>query len=272
MMDGPPVTVDLRLGRDLHHRRQGPLGSLAAGPGTPGCRVEKPRRGSTTGCTSRLSRATAGIARAGATPGTASTSATKTPTRWRWVTAGCAAWPTSNVWPAGPNRPRPTTTTPTASARPTSPRSSTPRPEFWPAGKAATENSTTTGSRMVNGMAIAFGLVPDDLANQIMDRIMAKMREVGYTRFDLGLPWQLVPVPKDDYLPGSQSVRAAPSRKMAATGFRTSATAPLRPSRISSSKPSTSWAGGRRPIRFCGRNWAPMPPTVSRTASATAAR
>ena len=55
---------------------------------------------------------------------------------------------------------------------------------------------------MINGMAIAFGLVPDDLANQIMDRIMAKMREVGFARFDLGLPWQLVPVAKCDYLAG----------------------------------------------------------------------
>ena len=55
---------------------------------------------------------------------------------------------------------------------------------------------------MVNGQAIALGLVSDDLANKIMDRIMAKMREVGYTRFDLGLPVQLVPIPKADYLPG----------------------------------------------------------------------
>jgi hypothetical protein len=51
----------------------------------------------------------------------------------------------------------------------------------------------------VNGLAIAYDLVPDGLANQIM----AKMREVGYARFDLGLPWQLVPVPRNDYAPGA---------------------------------------------------------------------
>ena len=51
----------------------------------------------------------------------------------------------------------------------------------------------------VNGMAIAYGLVPDTLANEIVDRFQAKMREVGYTRFDLGLPGNLVPIAKDDY-------------------------------------------------------------------------
>ena len=51
----------------------------------------------------------------------------------------------------------------------------------------------------VSGMAITYGLVPPPLANQIMDRMLAKMREVGYTRFDLGLPGNLIPVRKEDY-------------------------------------------------------------------------
>ena len=51
----------------------------------------------------------------------------------------------------------------------------------------------------VNGIAIVNGLVPDDQANTIVDRIEAKMREVGYNRFDLGLPGNLVPIPKCDY-------------------------------------------------------------------------
>ncbi|MFH1920405.1 MAG: hypothetical protein ABIP48_11035 [Planctomycetota bacterium] len=58
----------------------------------------------------------------------------------------------------------------------------------------------------INGLAITYGLVPDDLANQIMDRIQAKFKEVGYTRFELGLPWQLVPVHKNDYLPGHKTL------------------------------------------------------------------
>ncbi len=51
----------------------------------------------------------------------------------------------------------------------------------------------------VNGLAITYGLVPDKLANEIVDRFEAKLREVGYTRFDLGLPGNLVPIAKDDY-------------------------------------------------------------------------
>ncbi|HYD83552.1 MAG TPA: hypothetical protein VEA63_05855, partial [Opitutus sp.] len=36
----------------------------------------------------------------------------------------------------------------------------------------------------VNGMAIAFGLVEEQLAHEIVDRLLAKMKEVGFERFD----------------------------------------------------------------------------------------
>ncbi len=52
----------------------------------------------------------------------------------------------------------------------------------------------------VNGIAIHYGLVPTDKANAIMDRLLAKMKEVGYTRFELGLPGNLIPVAKKDYV------------------------------------------------------------------------
>jgi len=55
----------------------------------------------------------------------------------------------------------------------------------------------------VNGIAIAYDLVTDALANKIVDRIEAKMKEVGYTRFDLGLPGMLTVIPKSDYGPGA---------------------------------------------------------------------
>ena len=51
----------------------------------------------------------------------------------------------------------------------------------------------------VNGIAIANGLVPEDQANAIVDKIEAKMKEVGYSRFDLGLPGNLIPIPKSEY-------------------------------------------------------------------------
>ena len=51
----------------------------------------------------------------------------------------------------------------------------------------------------VNGAAITCGLVARDEANAIVDRIEAKMREVGFDRFQLGLPGNLVPIRKTDY-------------------------------------------------------------------------
>jgi hypothetical protein len=51
----------------------------------------------------------------------------------------------------------------------------------------------------VNGAAIVYGLVPRDKANQIMDRLLAKMKEVGYTHFEYGLPGNLVPIRREDY-------------------------------------------------------------------------
>jgi hypothetical protein len=50
----------------------------------------------------------------------------------------------------------------------------------------------------INGYAICAGLVPDELANQIMDRLFAKMKEIGFTQFQYGLPTNLLPMGKDE--------------------------------------------------------------------------
>ncbi len=52
----------------------------------------------------------------------------------------------------------------------------------------------------VQGMAITFGLLDDKTANSVMDRLLAKMQAVGYTNFAIGLPGNLVPVKKGDYV------------------------------------------------------------------------
>lgn len=52
----------------------------------------------------------------------------------------------------------------------------------------------------VNGVAITYGLIPRGKANQIMDHLLAKMKQVGYTPFRYGLPGNLIPVPQYDYL------------------------------------------------------------------------
>jgi hypothetical protein len=52
----------------------------------------------------------------------------------------------------------------------------------------------------VQGVAITYGLMDAKSANGIMDRLLAKMADVGYTNFSLGLPGNLVPVRKGDYV------------------------------------------------------------------------
>ncbi len=54
----------------------------------------------------------------------------------------------------------------------------------------------------VTGIAIAYGLIPDDIANGIIDRMQAKFREVGYHSFQYGLPGNLAPIARKDYVPG----------------------------------------------------------------------
>ena len=52
----------------------------------------------------------------------------------------------------------------------------------------------------LNGMAITYGLVPPDKANSILDHMLAKVREVGYSHFEYGLPGNLIPVLRGDYV------------------------------------------------------------------------
>lgn len=52
----------------------------------------------------------------------------------------------------------------------------------------------------LNGIAIHYGLVPEDKANSIMDNLLAKMKDVDYTNFALGLPGNLIPVARKDYV------------------------------------------------------------------------
>jgi len=52
----------------------------------------------------------------------------------------------------------------------------------------------------VQGVAISYGLVDAAPANAIMDALLAKMRQVGYTNFAIGLPGNLVAIRKGDYV------------------------------------------------------------------------
>jgi hypothetical protein len=52
----------------------------------------------------------------------------------------------------------------------------------------------------VNGIAVRYGLLDDQQARQVMKHILAKMQTVGYTNFALGLPGNLVPIRRADYV------------------------------------------------------------------------
>jgi hypothetical protein len=50
----------------------------------------------------------------------------------------------------------------------------------------------------VSGIAIHYGLVPKPQANDMMDKLMAKMKEVGYDKFNMGLPGNLISIALKD--------------------------------------------------------------------------
>ncbi|GAA4304643.1 hypothetical protein [Compostibacter hankyongensis] len=51
----------------------------------------------------------------------------------------------------------------------------------------------------VNSIAICYGLVEKKAAKKIMQRLLDKMKAVGYTDFRLGLPGNLIPIADEDY-------------------------------------------------------------------------
>ena len=71
----------------------------------------------------------------------------------------------------------------------------------------------------VNSIALTYGLVPRDKANLIMDRLLAKMKEVGYTHFEYGLPGNLVPVRRGDYVDNDLRF-GGPSKEDGSDGFQ----------------------------------------------------
>jgi len=52
----------------------------------------------------------------------------------------------------------------------------------------------------IQGLAITYGLIDDEAtANKLLDATLKKIKDVGYDRFDLGLPGNLVAIPPEDY-------------------------------------------------------------------------
>ena len=61
-------------------------------------------------------------------------------------------------------------------------------------------NCTIITFTFVNGIAVRYGLLDADQARGVEDRILAKMDSVGYRNFSLGLPGNLVPIRRGDYV------------------------------------------------------------------------
>ncbi len=52
----------------------------------------------------------------------------------------------------------------------------------------------------VQGAAVTYGLLDDKTANSVMDHLLAKLQQVGFRSFKYGLPGNLEPIKKGDYV------------------------------------------------------------------------
>lgn len=55
---------------------------------------------------------------------------------------------------------------------------------------------------IITSLAVCYGLVDPQHGREMLNRLWAKIESVGFTRFDLGVPFTLAPVPRGDYLMG----------------------------------------------------------------------
>ncbi|MEI6647200.1 MAG: hypothetical protein WCP12_14285 [bacterium] len=74
----------------------------------------------------------------------------------------------------------------------------------------------------VQGIAVSYGLLDDKTANSVMDKLLAKIKEVGYTDFTIGLPGNLVPIKKGDYINHNSGpqIFGVPRREDGSDGFQ----------------------------------------------------
>lgn len=68
--------------------------------------------------------------------------------------------------------------------------------------KSADGNLHDHAATIVNALAVEYGLVPADRGRDILRRLREKAEQAGFTRWDLGVPPVLQPIPKADYLQG----------------------------------------------------------------------
>jgi hypothetical protein len=52
----------------------------------------------------------------------------------------------------------------------------------------------------INGMAVAYGIVPPETGKEILKRVISKSKSTGFYRWDLGVPANLIPCRKEDMI------------------------------------------------------------------------
>ena len=52
----------------------------------------------------------------------------------------------------------------------------------------------------INGMAVAYGIVPPDQGRNIMEKVVAKSKTIGFKNWQLGIPANLIPCRKEDMI------------------------------------------------------------------------
>lgn len=70
------------------------------------------------------------------------------------------------------------------------------------------------------GLPIAYGLVPEKPAAELLTRMHAKVKEVGFSRLDIGLPVVLTPICRADYFIGAGVAYGCPSREDGSDTFQ----------------------------------------------------
>lgn len=70
------------------------------------------------------------------------------------------------------------------------------------------------------GQAVAYGLVPRQAGEELLDRIHAKVRETGFKRLDIGLPNVLTPIRRADYIIGGSPDYGCASREDGSDTFK----------------------------------------------------
>ena len=71
----------------------------------------------------------------------------------------------------------------------------------------------------VTGAAVVYGLIPPETGNAMYDRLLKKMKEVGFTNFELGLPGNLIPIRREDYA-DSNPLWGGSSKEDGSEGFQ----------------------------------------------------